>query len=442
MMLRLSMPAVTLGLGLGLGLSACQPKDGLILGAESVTQSGITLKTVGNEFLVAENGGGGIVNANRDVASAWETFQLVDINGGALQSGDLVLLQASNGNYFSAENGGGGIVDANRTTPLDWETFRIGRVGGGSTINFGDQVTLQTKTRGLFLSALNGGGSSLSADRAVASGWESFVYDKAGSSTGGGGSGGGGGGGGTTNPPGWTLGWSDEFNGGAGAIDGSKWSYETGGGGFGNNELEFYTNRTDNAALDGQGSLVITARAENYGGRNYTSARLNSAGKFTATYGRVEARIQIPRGQGIWPAFWMLGNNIGDPNVGWPTCGEIDIMENIGREANVNHGSLHGPGYSGGNPLTGTYDAGTALANGFHTYAVEWEPNVVRFYVDNNLYETRTPSNLPAGTRWVYDHPFFIILNVAVGGNWPGSPDGSTQFPQQMKVDYVRVYHR
>jgi beta-glucanase (GH16 family) len=236
--------------------------------------------------------------------------------------------------------------------------------------------------------------------------------------------------------------WSDEFNGPAGGIDRGKWGFDTGGSGFGNNELEYYTDRTSNVALDGAGNLVITARREDYGGRSYTSGRINTGGRFTQAYGRIEARIQIPVGRGIWPAFWMLGANIGDPNVGWPTCGEIDIMENVGNEPNANHGSLHGPGYSGGNPLTGVFNSGSRLSEGFHTYAIEWEPNAIRFYVDNTLYEARSSKDVPAGTRWVYDHPFFIILNVAVGGNWPGSPDGSTQFPQQMKVDYVRVFKR
>jgi beta-glucanase (GH16 family) len=245
---------------------------------------------------------------------------------------------------------------------------------------------------------------------------------------------------GTTAPAGWTLTWSDEFNGAAGAIDRSKWAFDSGGGGFGNDELEYYTDRTSNVALDGGGNLVITARAEPYGGRSYTSGRIKTAGHFTQAYGRIEARLQIPRGQGIWPAFWMLGQNI--DSVGWPRCGEIDIMENIGREPNSNHGSLHGPGYSGAKPLSGVFHASAPLADGFHTYAVEWEPNAIRFYVDQTLYETRTPRDVPAGSRWVYDHPFFIILNVAVGGHWPGSPDGSTQFPQALKVDYVRVFKK
>jgi beta-glucanase (GH16 family) len=237
----------------------------------------------------------------------------------------------------------------------------------------------------------------------------------------------------------WVLTWSDEFNGPAGAIDGTKWNFDTGAGGWGNNELEYYTNRVDNVTLDGNGNLDIIARAEAYMGSNYTSGRINTSGKFSQAYGRFEARIQIAEGQGLWPAFWTLGDNIG--TAGWPTCGELDIQETVNASPTVNHGSAHGPGYSGGNPLTATYTlpAG-ALSDGYHLYAIEWAPNVVRWYVDDNLYETRTPADVPAGDVWVYDHPFFVILNLAVGGNFPGPPDGTTMFPQTTKVDYVRVY--
>ncbi|HMJ11757.1 MAG TPA: glycoside hydrolase family 16 protein, partial [Polyangiaceae bacterium] len=226
------------------------------------------------------------------------------------------------------------------------------------------------------------------------------------------------------------------------AVDGTKWNLVNKGDGFGNNELQFYTNRTKNASLDGEGSLVITAIKEAYSGRDYTSARLESNGKFEFTYGRVESRLRVPRGQGIWPAFWTLGANIG--SVGWPTCGEIDIMENIGREPSIVHGTLHGPGYSGGNPLGAAYTlpGGQKFADAFHVFAIEWERDVVRFYVDGQLYRTRTPADVPSGARWVYDHPFFMLLNVAVGGIWPGSPDSTTTFPQTMTVDYVRVYTR
>jgi len=174
--------------------------------------------------------------------------------------------------------------------------------------------------------------------------------------------------------------------------------------------------------------------------RNYTSARLVTRGKFEQAYGRFEARIKLPFGQGIWPAFWMLGNNIN--SVGWPTCGEVDIMENIGREPFTNHGSLHGPGYSGGNPLTATFTLsnGEQFKDDFHVFAVEWEPREIRFYIDNTLYQMRRSSELSANQRWVYDHPFYLLLNVAVGGDWPGAPDATTIFPQTMMVDYVRVY--
>jgi beta-glucanase (GH16 family) len=244
----------------------------------------------------------------------------------------------------------------------------------------------------------------------------------------------------------WNLVWYDNGDGAANTLpDSSKWRFDTGGGGWGNNELETYTNRVQNARYDGAGNLVIEARAENYTGsdginRNYTSARLQTGATFSQAYGRMEARIKIPYGQGIWPAFWMLGTNIG--GVGWPSCGEIDIMENVGYEPNTVHGTIHGPGYSGGNGIGLGYNTGSPLANAFHVYAVEWEPNVIRWYIDNTLYETRTPADLPAGTTWVYDHNFFMILNLAVGGGWPGNPDGSTVFPQQMTVDYVRVYTR
>ncbi|NOT48783.1 MAG: glycoside hydrolase family 16 protein [Acidobacteria bacterium] len=243
----------------------------------------------------------------------------------------------------------------------------------------------------------------------------------------------------------------DEFNGPAGsAVDSSKWSAEIGGGGWGNQELEYYTNSTDNAYLDGSGSLVIKSIKLVqpltltcwYGPCQYTSARLVTKGKFDLTYGRFEARIKIPRGQGIWPAFWLLGKNI--DTVGWPQCGEIDIMENIGREPSIVHGTAHGSGYSGGNGLTGLYTlpANAMFADDFHVFAIEWSPNEIRWYVDGANYKTATPKNLPAGSVWAFDHPFFIILNSAVGGGWPGSPDNTTVFPQTMLVDYVRVYKR
>jgi len=247
--------------------------------------------------------------------------------------------------------------------------------------------------------------------------------------------------------PAWRLVWSDEFNGGKGSVpDRAKWVIETGGNGWGNNELEYYTNRVQNVQIS-DGNLVITARREGYSDsegvfRGYTSARLKTEKKFQQTYGRFEARIQIPRGQGIWPALWLLGDDAA--HAGWPAEGEIDIMENIGKEPSIVHGTIHGPGYSGAQGIGSAFSLpdGKAFADAFHVYAVEWEPDVIRFYVDDNLYATRTPADLPKDTKWVYDHPFYIILNVAVGGDWPGNPDATTKFPQTMLVDYVRVYQR
>jgi beta-glucanase (GH16 family) len=246
----------------------------------------------------------------------------------------------------------------------------------------------------------------------------------------------------------WSLTWSDEFSAADGsAPDPAKWIYDLGGNGWGNQELESYTSRPQNVQIQ-DGNLVITARQEDFTGadgisRNYTSARLKTQNLFAQAYGRFEARIKIPRGQGIWPAFWALGNDI--EQSGWPRCGEIDIMENIGREPGINHASLHGPSSVAATAdLTGTIllPTGQSYADDFHVYAVEWEPSVARFYLDSNNYASFTRAQWPAGGHWVFDHPFFIILNVAVGGSWPGSPDASTHFPQHMLVDYVRVYSK
>ncbi|MGW1626884.1 ricin-type beta-trefoil lectin domain protein [Streptomyces sp. NPDC002172] len=238
---------------------------------------------------------------------------------------------------------------------------------------------------------------------------------------------------------------SDTFDGAAGSpVDSSKWTLETGDN-VNNHEREYYTSGTGNAALDGQGHLVITARKENpanyqcwYGTCQYTSARMNTSGKFSAQYGHVEARMKIPRGQGMWPAFWMLGTDIG--SVGWPNSGEIDVMENVGYEPSTVHGTIHGPGYSGSNGIGAAYSLpnGQAFADGFHTFAVDWAPNSVKWSVDGTVYETRTPSDV-GGNTWAFNKPFFLILNLAVGGYWPGDPDGSTAFPAQLVVDSVSV---
>jgi beta-glucanase (GH16 family) len=241
--------------------------------------------------------------------------------------------------------------------------------------------------------------------------------------------------------------WSDEFSGSDGsAPDSTKWAIQTGGNGWGNNELEYYTARPANVRVSG-GNLVITALKEDYIGpdqvsRHYTSARLQTKGLFSQQYGRFEAGIKIPKGQGMWPAFWMLGNNI--DTAGWPACGEIDIMENIGKEPSLVHGTLHAPGYPPeGYTAAYTLPNSQAFADDFHVFAVEWEPQQIRLYVDGTLYATDTQGGSPQPSSWPFDgQPFFLLLNLAVGGNWPGNPDGTTQFPQQMLVDYVRVYQK
>jgi beta-glucanase (GH16 family) len=246
--------------------------------------------------------------------------------------------------------------------------------------------------------------------------------------------------------PNWHLTWSDEFNAPNGsAPDPLKWNIVTGGKGFGNNELETYTSRAANVQQQ-NGNLVITAQKEDLTGpdgipRHYTSARLNTQNHFTKKYGRFEARIQLPIGKGIWPAFWLLGNN--HDTAPWPNCGEIDILETIGAPDTM-YSTLHGPGYSGAKGISAKFPlpAGESVHTAFHLYAVEWSPNDIKFFFDDHLIAHRTPADLPPNTTWVYDHPFYILLNLAVGGNWPGSPDDTTVFPQQMLVDYVRVYSR
>jgi beta-glucanase (GH16 family) len=245
----------------------------------------------------------------------------------------------------------------------------------------------------------------------------------------------------------YVLTWSDEFDGPLGSKpDSTKWTHEIGGGGFGNNELQTYTDRAVNASCDGKGNLVIRVFKETLTGpdgitRDYTSARLVTLGKFEQRYGRFEARIKMPSGQGIWPAFWAMGNTRG--KVEWPLCGEIDIMEAIGREPTVNYGSLHGPGYSGGESFTAGYmlPERAKYADDFHVFAVEWEPDSISFFVDDVMYYTKTAESMH-DKMWVFNRPFFMLLNVAVGGSWPGSPDESSKYPQEMLVDYVRVYQK
>jgi beta-glucanase (GH16 family) len=241
--------------------------------------------------------------------------------------------------------------------------------------------------------------------------------------------------------------WSDEFNGLQNSpVDGRGWRHETGGA-WGEGELQSYTPRKANAYLDGRGRLRIVARAERFRGmdsitRDYTSARISTQDKYSFQYGLVEARLKMPVGRGVWPAFWALGADIDD--VGWPECGEIDVVEHLGQEPTTATGTIHGPqdgaganaDYKPGRSVTHT----NPLAQAFHTYGVQWLPGSIQFSFDGRPYWSITAADLPPGARWVFDHPFFLVLNIAVGGKWPGSPDASTTFPQALLVDYVRVY--
>jgi beta-glucanase (GH16 family) len=230
---------------------------------------------------------------------------------------------------------------------------------------------------------------------------------------------------------------SEEFN-----VDGSPnpelWSYNigTGSNGWGNNELQYYTDRTQNIKVE-NGVLKITARREQYMGSSYTSARIISKGKYEKKYGRIEARIKLPRGKGLWPAFWMLGAN--SDTVIWPQCGEIDIMEYLGNSPTKIFGTVHGPGYSAGESVSKNFFlSNSRFDTDFHIFGIEWDENRVNFYVDDFLYHSVTPEDVPG--EWVFNQSFYMILNVAVGGNLPGAPNGETPFPQEMLVDYIRVY--
>ena len=235
----------------------------------------------------------------------------------------------------------------------------------------------------------------------------------------------------------WELVWSDEFN--AAALDESSWTRETGGHGWGNNELQYYTSRDVNSFLE-NGHLVIQALEENYGGREYTSARIKSQNKQFFKYGKFEASIKLPYGQGLWPAFWMLGQNF--PSVGWPACGEIDIMEMIGgaNRDNTSYGTAHWEDNGQHLQSGGNYTLSTGIfADDFHKFTIIWDHQSIRWYMDDNLFYT---FNITPFDRTEFHREFFFILNVAVGGNWPGPPDPSTVFPQRMEIDYVRVYEQ
>jgi beta-glucanase (GH16 family) len=248
---------------------------------------------------------------------------------------------------------------------------------------------------------------------------------------------------------GYNLLWSDEFSGAA--LDNTKWGYDIGGDGWGNNELQYH--RTENASVDG-GFLIIEARKENFGGRSYTSSRINTKDKFSFKYGRMDIRAALPEGQGLWPALWMLGQNFS--TVSWPYCGEIDIMEMIGGNglenrtlgtAHWNNGGVYESNgttkkpyapvsYGGNYSLSGT----ETLANAFHIFGLTWTPDSITWYIDSVQYHTMAIDS--SASLSAFQKDFFLIFNVAVGGDWPGSPDANTVFPQRMLVDYVRVFQQ
>lgn len=243
--------------------------------------------------------------------------------------------------------------------------------------------------------------------------------------------------------------WADEFD-TDGAPNPQNWNFEIGDGsdqgipGWGNNELQYYTDSPDNVRVE-NGVLLITAKQESIAGSDYTSARLTTKGLLEQKYGRFEARIKVPYGKGYWPAFWMLGED--SDGESWPQIGEIDIMEYLGDEPTTTFGTIHGPGYSGGESISKEYTLeNNRFDNEFHVFGIEWSPNRINWYVDDVLYLSLTPEDVEEETdgegNWVFnDRPFYIILNVAVGGNLPGNPNSETVFPQSMVVDYVRVYN-
>jgi beta-glucanase (GH16 family) len=250
-------------------------------------------------------------------------------------------------------------------------------------------------------------------------------------------------------PPPWTQVWADEFSGPAGAaVDTAYWRHDLGDGcpnncGWGNNEREYYTAAADNIALNGDGQLAIVARVAPagltcyYGSCLYTSGKITTRGKISVVPGRVEARIRLAAGQGLWPAFWMLGDNIG--TVGWPACGELDIMENKGSQPTLTSSAVHGPGYSGNTPFAHPQETS---ATDFHVYAVEWDFQSIRYFVDDRLHYTVSRADVQTRGSWVFDQTFFVILNQAVGGHFDGHPLSDAIFPATMLVDYVRVYRR
>ncbi len=347
--------------------------------------------------------------ANRTTPGGWEMFTVVDAGGG------LIALRASNGLYVSADTNIAAYAPlvANRPTFSTWEKFTWTDVGTG-------QVTLRASTNGRYVSADLNRSANLVADRTAAGGWETFTWGTGSAPQP------------TTPPnptsiPGWNLVWSDEFNGPT--VNTGNWSFQTGCSGWGNGEWEDYTNGANTSFQSGV--LVIEARMKPgaaLGNCGMTSTRMNTSGKRSWLYGKMEARIAIPMGQGVWPAFWMMGNT-----GTWPSNGEIDIMEHI-NSTTVNVGTLHWN--NGGHQSSGA-SVNVSNMTGYHIYGIEWDASQIKFYVDGNFYNTINISSIP---QPAFHQPSYFLLNLAIGGAWPGYPNSTNIMPARYYIDYVRVY--
>ena len=353
--------------------------------------------------------------ADRASVDAWEQFQVIDAGGGFI-----AFRAIGTGLFVSADQARAAFAPlvADRAAIGTWEQFTWTDIAGGG-------FTLRGRATNRFVTADLNRGTALVSDRTVAGAWEQFTWAAVG----------------TQPPPGTPPGfprlvWSDEFSGSS--ISGANWGFDLGNSGFGNNELQNYTNRSVNARIE-NGMLVIEARRESLGGSAFTSARLKTQGLQSFGINTwVEARINAPEGQGIWPAFWMLGNSIS--TVGWPSCGEIDIMEIQGQNPFRNFGTIHWANANGAHvSFGGIFNSSSSLTAGFHTFAISRTASSIKWYVDRVQYAEANIANGINSTS-EFQGPFFIILNVAVGGNFVGSPDASTVFPQQMQVDWVRVW--
>jgi beta-glucanase (GH16 family) len=395
------------------------PRPGQL--AQALSARSVTLRAANGRFLSAENGGGGALTADRAAALGWETFTLIDKSDGALNSGDEVFLRAASGHYLQAINGGGGALKATGSDRLGWETFRILRSAGPGTINPGDQVSLQTLNGSRFVSANAG----VTADATSAGGNERFTLEVLSPTTQG-------------DLGGWRLVWADEFDGTD--VDSARWSGESWTPYWVNNELQSYNGlRRENVRVE-NGQLVVEARRDFHNGHEYSSARIHTGGKAGWTYGRFEARMQLPSGWGTWPAFWMMPD---DQRQGWPACGELDIMEHVGHDPEVVHGTAHSRAYNWKSPVQRTASRRVPGATtGFHTYAMEWSPQKTEVFVDGTSYFSSTNDG-QGDDSWPFNKRFHLIFNLAVGGVWGGAKGVDPNvWPQQLRVDYARVYQR